>query len=462
MIICDPAPTGWVKTLSVSCTASDAASGLASAADASLTLSATVPPGTTAPGVTTPSRSVCDLAGNCADVPVITADVDTQAPSVVCGTPAGDWTSAGVTVTCQVSDSGSGLAGPASFDRTADVAAGTAGVASFPAVPAVCDRVGNCADVPAVADVKIDRAPPAVSCSPSPGAGWVKDEVSIACTATDTGSGLASPTDATTTLATAVGAGAVDGDAATNSVPICDLAGNCTTAGPVTGLKVDRSVPVVSCPDDATWHAGTSATVTCTVTDDGSGLGGAGSVTLHATIPAGTETDTAVTDSVPVCDVAGNCANAGPVTSVRIDDKPPVVTCQGTPSRWLDIAADVACSVLDAGSGVPSPTVDLAADVAPGTASSAVPVLGRSICDAAGNCTQTPGVTPAAIDRRTPSVICAAPPAGVVHLRGDRLVHGRRPGQRARRPGRRQLHPRHLGRTRQHRPRGGDKHASGL
>ena len=415
VITCGPAPTGWVKTLSVPCTASDAASGLASAGDASFALSAAVPPGTTAPGVTTPSRSVCDVAGNCADAPVITADVDTQAPSVVCGTPPGDWTSAAVTVTCQASDAGSGLVGPASFDRTADVPAGSFGPASFPAVPAVCDTAGNCTDVPAVADVRIDRTPPVVTCAPAPGSGWVKDEVSIACTATDTGSGLASPADASTTLATSVGAGAVDGVAATDSVPICDLAGNCTTAGPVTGLQVDRSVPVVSCPDDATWHAGTSATVTCTVTDDGSGLVGAASLVLRATIPAGTETDTATTGTSSVCDVAGNCTTAGPVSSVRLDDKPPAVSCQGTPSRWLDTAADVTCSVLDAGSGVPSPTVDLTADVAPGAASSAVPVSGRQVCDAVGNCTPTPSLAPAAIDRRTPSVTCAAPPPGVVN-----------------------------------------------
>ena len=77
---------------------------------------------------------------------------------------------------------------------------------------------------------------PVVTCGSADGA-WHADNVSIACTAEDTGSGLADPADAAFSLSTSVPAGTEDGNAATGSRQVCDAAGNCATAGPIGGNK---------------------------------------------------------------------------------------------------------------------------------------------------------------------------------------------------------------------------------
>jgi hypothetical protein len=65
----------------------------------------------------------------------------------------------------------------------------------------------------------------------------------IACTASDTESGLANPADASFALTTAVAAGEETADALTDSRQICDVAGNCATAGPIGGNKIDLKAP---------------------------------------------------------------------------------------------------------------------------------------------------------------------------------------------------------------------------
>ncbi|HVM15967.1 MAG TPA: hypothetical protein VM290_00095, partial [Gaiellaceae bacterium] len=66
-ISCDAPPTGWqAADVAIACAASDAGSGLADAADASFTLTTSVPAGDETAGAATGSREVCDAAGNCA------------------------------------------------------------------------------------------------------------------------------------------------------------------------------------------------------------------------------------------------------------------------------------------------------------------------------------------------------------------------------------------------------------
>ena len=71
------------------------------------------------------------------------------------------------------------------------------------------------------------------------------DNVALACTASDAGTGLANLGDASFSLVTAVAAGAEDANASTNSRVVCDVAGNCTTAGPISGNKIDRKGPTI-------------------------------------------------------------------------------------------------------------------------------------------------------------------------------------------------------------------------
>lgn len=47
---------------------------------------------------------------------------------------------------------------------------------------------------------------------------------------------------------------------------------------------------------------------------------------LSTNVPSGTETSDAVTGTRQVCDVVGNCAQAGPVAGNKVDKGYPVIT----------------------------------------------------------------------------------------------------------------------------------------
>src|SRR5439155_2981277 len=88
----------------------------------------------------------------------------------------------------------------------------------------------------------VDREAPDVSCDP-PDRSWQASNETIGCTASDAGSGLADAGDSRLTLRTSVAAGTEDAAAGTDAEKVCDAVGNCTTAGPATGLQVDRQPP---------------------------------------------------------------------------------------------------------------------------------------------------------------------------------------------------------------------------
>lgn len=175
-----------------------------------------------------------------------------------------------------------------------------------------------------------DTTAPTLACQ-QPDGTWHADNVSLRCTAADDGSGLAHADDAVFTLQTSVPAGEDSADAATGAHEVCDEAGNCATAGPLTGNRIDRRAPRISCDsaDDA-WHAA-NVSVRCTATDDGSGLAHAddASIALATHVPAGAETADAATDTHEICDAIGNCRTAGPVTNNKIDRAAPTL---GVPS----------------------------------------------------------------------------------------------------------------------------------
>src|SRR5439155_5923507 len=72
----------------------------------------------------------------------------------------------------------------------------------------------------------VDNTPPQISCA-SPDALWHAADVSIACTASDGGSGLANAADASFALATSVAAGTETATAQTGTRTVCDVAGKC-------------------------------------------------------------------------------------------------------------------------------------------------------------------------------------------------------------------------------------------
>ncbi len=175
-----------------------------------------------------------------------------------------------------------------------------------------------------------DTSPPRVACQPADGL-WHGDNVAIPCTASDAGSGLAEPTDASFDLVTALPAGQESADVPTNSRQVCDGAGNCTTAGPVTGNMIDRKAPTVTITtpaDGATYPQGSTVTADYTCTD-----GGAGLASCDGTVPDGSPIDTSTpgtyTFTVEAADDVGNSSDPAASTytvasgvPVATDDAP--------------------------------------------------------------------------------------------------------------------------------------------
>ena len=102
---------------------------------------------------------------------------------------------------------------------------------------------------------KVDKKDPSVNCGSADG-NWHADDVSIGCTAGDGGSGLAVAGDASFSLSTTVAAGTEDSNASTGSHSVSDAVGHTVTAGPISGNKIDKKAPSVSCGTaDGLWHA---------------------------------------------------------------------------------------------------------------------------------------------------------------------------------------------------------------
>jgi hypothetical protein len=98
-------------------------------------------------------------------------------------------------------------------------------------------------DVEDVSTAAADVQAPVVTCA-APDAAWHAANVALHCTASDAG-GLARPRDASFDLRTSVPDGRESATAATGSRAVCDLAGNCATAGPIAGNRVDRKAPEI-------------------------------------------------------------------------------------------------------------------------------------------------------------------------------------------------------------------------
>jgi hypothetical protein len=87
--------------------------------------------------------------------------------------------------------------------------------------------------------------PPTINCGAPDGA-WHASDVGIGCTAQDVASGLMDTADASFTLTTAIAANNETVNASTNARTVCDNAGNCATAGPIGGNRVDKKGPQIN------------------------------------------------------------------------------------------------------------------------------------------------------------------------------------------------------------------------
>ena len=143
-------------------------------------------------------------------------------------------------------------------------------------------------------------------------AAWHADNVALGCTASDSGSGLANAGDASFSLVTSVADGSEDANASTDSRVVCDVAGNCATAGPIAGNKIDLKDPVITLttpPNGAVYQLNRVVNAAYSCAD-----GGSGSATCAGTVANGAAIDTASTGAksfvVNATDVAGNSASA--------------------------------------------------------------------------------------------------------------------------------------------------------
>jgi hypothetical protein len=136
-------------------------------------------------------------------------------------------------------------------------------------------NTGKGSDPSGYGQVCYDLTPPSIRCG-SPDNLWHATDVVINCTATDALSGLANLSDVSFNLTTSVPGGTETSNALTNTHTVCDVAGNCTTAGPIGPIKVDKKPPTIAITQPAATtylHNGT-LTLMYSVTDGGSGVAG--------------------------------------------------------------------------------------------------------------------------------------------------------------------------------------------
>ena len=147
---------------------------------------------------------------------------------------------------------------------------------------------------------------PHVWCEPADQA-WHAGNVAIRCAAVDLGTGLVDPADASFTLLTSVAVGAADANASTGMRSICNAARNCRTAGPISGIRVDRTPPGIRATVDplaGTYALGAMVQVVFTCMDTASGIQSCPSAAVLDTTSPGS-----YTESFEASDEAGNRAS---------------------------------------------------------------------------------------------------------------------------------------------------------
>ncbi|HLI50807.1 MAG TPA: choice-of-anchor Q domain-containing protein [Thermomicrobiaceae bacterium] len=246
----------------VSYSCSDAISNIASTDGCVGTVPNGTPIDTNTVGPHTLSVTATDQAGN-TNTQSVSYSVGPLAPPTlqINGaapiTTSGFWYNAtnspsGITLT--VGDSNSAVTGYSCNDNNSSLSLTAGGTSPLTATASLGDgiqtlsctaSVGTVTSDPAIITIQVDRTLPVVSCAvPNPTI-WYGSNQTVSCTAGDTTSGLANPNLSSFSLVTNVSQGSASGSAQTPSQQICDVAGNCVTAGPYS-FKIDRQPPVIT------------------------------------------------------------------------------------------------------------------------------------------------------------------------------------------------------------------------
>lgn len=323
---CGTVPTGWqAANITLSCTASDVTSGLATVGDATYSLSTTVADGTETAAATTGSKTVLDNANNSKTVGLFTAMIDRKAPTISfspasCSLPGLEgWCRGTQSATFAAVDGGSGLASgqAASFTNSTS----TEGAAVSIASGAVSDAVANSNAGIDAGPYQIDSTGPTATPADVVSTTWRNTPLSQEFAFADFVSGLAPnqglTSDGKVTL-TAAAESTKDLDG--NFVPTVasktanDVAGNSVTRR--VSAQIDTTAPTGVAFAGVLTSGGSylrnfvPAAPTCTASDALSGLSSC-AVTGYSTA-AGTHTLTAT-----ATDVAGNQSTATLSYTVR-------------------------------------------------------------------------------------------------------------------------------------------------
>ncbi len=162
--------------------------------------------------------------------------------------------------------------------------------------------------------VKRDATAPAISCGVADGL-WHASDVSIACTSTDGTSGLSASSDASFNLSTSVAIGTETANSSTDSRPVCDNAGNCATAGPIGGNKIDKKAPeiTIASPAAGNFLLNLAVAVSYSCSDGGSGVANCSGTTANGG-SLDTASPGAKTFTVASADNVGNIATPATVS----------------------------------------------------------------------------------------------------------------------------------------------------
>jgi hypothetical protein len=184
------------------------------------------------------------------------------------------------------------------------------------------ETAGNVDNSPAERDFVVDTTRPSVNCGTADGL-WHKEDVSISCTASDDPSGLANPADASFSLSSSVADGTKTDNAQTNSREVCDVAGNCATAGPIGGNRIDKRDPdiIINTPlNGAEYRLNATVTASYACSDGGSNV-----ASCSGFVNSGAGIDTASVGSkvftVEATDKVGNPASESRTYGVVYDFK---------------------------------------------------------------------------------------------------------------------------------------------
>ncbi|MEY2523228.1 MAG: large repetitive protein [Ilumatobacteraceae bacterium] len=375
---------------------------------------------------------------DCGNSSLAVIPIDTKAPIVTASAtpaPTATWSNSATAVTLNAIDPGGSGVASISYrinQGAVQLATGESTVVTVTAEGTTTitysstDAAGN-KSADATITVRIDTASPTTSASVTSGTlgnnGWYTNNPTVTISASDPASGVASIDWSTALPAFTTVPNSAHANPFTTNVPVTaegtttvtynalDVAGN-RSANASIAVKIDRTGPTFSCPINlSTWY-GANQTVTCTANDAVSGLATSSSFTLSTAVSAGTETASALTNTAQLCDVAGNCTTAGPLT-LKIDLKAPTVACTPPPTApWYAANVNVPCTAVDGGSGLattsPS-TFALATSVATGSASVAASTSSRTVTDVAGNSFGAGPYGPYKVDLSPPTIVITTP-----------------------------------------------------